>query len=81
VKAREIVSLGDPLNAVLWIKESLASEGKTLKKGDLLSLGTVTKLTPTKPDTTVKARYIGLDPKGPVEISVTFTKEQLYNSR
>jgi hypothetical protein len=31
-----------------------------------------TKLTPTAPNTVVKARYVGLDPKGPVEISVIF---------
>ena len=64
--------LGDPLNAVLWIKDSLASEGKKLKKGDLLSLGSLTKTMPVKPGTTVKAKYIGLDPQGPVEISVSF---------
>jgi 2-keto-4-pentenoate hydratase len=64
--------LGHPLNVVLWIKDSLAAEGKKLKKGDLLSLGTVTRMMPAKPGTTVKARYIGLDPAGPVEISVSF---------
>jgi 2-keto-4-pentenoate hydratase len=64
--------LGDPLNVVLWIKDSLAAEGKKLKKGDLLSLGSLTKMMPSKPGATVKAVYTGLDPKGPVEISVTF---------
>lgn len=64
--------LGDPLNAVLWIKDSLLAEGKRLKKGDLLSLGTVTRMMPAKPGTTVRAKYTGLDPKGPVEVSVSF---------
>lgn len=64
--------LGHPIAVVLWIKDSLASEGKQLRKGDLLSLGTVTRMMPAKPGTTVKARYIGLDPAGPVEISVSF---------
>ena len=64
--------LDHPLNVVLWIKDSLKAEGKKLKKGDLLSLGTITKLTPTAPNTTIRARYIDLDPKGPVEISVKF---------
>ncbi|MCX5810171.1 MAG: hydratase [Proteobacteria bacterium] len=64
--------LGDPLNVVLWIKDSLVAEGKQLKKGDLLSLGTIGKMMPAKPGTTVRAKYIDLDPKGPVEISVTF---------
>lgn len=61
-----------PMNVVLWIRDSLKADGISLKKGDLLSLGTITKLTPTAPNTAVKARYVGLDPKGPVEISVIF---------
>jgi len=64
--------LDHPLNVVLWIKDALKADGKKLKKGDLLSLGTITKLVPTKPGTTVRAKYIGLDPKGPVEIFVKF---------
>ena len=64
--------LGHPLNVVLWLKDSLAAEGKRLKKGDLLSLGTITKLMPVRPGTTVKARYLDLDPAGPVEISAHF---------
>ena len=64
--------LGDPLSVVIWIRDSLKAEGKKLNKGDLLSLGSITKLTPTAPNTTVLARYADLDPKGPVEISVKF---------
>jgi 2-keto-4-pentenoate hydratase len=64
--------LDHPMNVVLWIRDSLKSNGILLMKGDLLSLGTITKLTPTAPNTVIKARYIGLDPKGPVEISVIF---------
>ncbi len=64
--------LDHPINVVLWIRDSLRADGIALKKGDLLSLGTITKLTPTAPNTVVKARYVGLDPKGPVEISVIF---------
>jgi 2-keto-4-pentenoate hydratase len=64
--------LDHPINVVLWIRDSLKADGIALKKGDLLSLGTITKLTPTAPNTAVKARYVGLDPKGPAEISVTF---------
>ncbi len=64
--------LGDPLNVVLWIRDSLAAEGKRLKKGDLLSLGSITKMMPAKPGTTVKAKFTGLDPKGAVEISASF---------
>jgi 2-keto-4-pentenoate hydratase len=62
---------GHPLKAVLWIRDSLAAEGKTLKKGDLLSLGSLSKMIPSKAGTTLKARYLGLNPEGPVEITVT----------
>jgi 2-keto-4-pentenoate hydratase len=61
-----------PLNAVLWIRDSLKAEGKKLKKGDLLSLGSLSKLTPPAPNTVVRAKFIDLDPRGPVEISVRF---------
>jgi len=64
--------LGDPLNVVMWIRDSLKAEGKKLNKGDLLSLGSITKLTPPTPNTTIRAVYFDLDPKGPVEISVKF---------
>ena len=64
--------LDDPLSVVLWIKDSLIAEGKRLKKGDLLSLGTITQLMPARPGTTIRAIYTGLDLSGPVEISVNF---------
>lgn len=64
--------LGDPLNVVIWIRDSLKAEGKKLNKGDLLSLGSITKLTPPTPNTTIRAVYSDLDPKGPVEIYVKF---------
>ena len=64
--------LGDPLVVVLWIRDSLKAEGKKLKKGDLLSLGSITKGIPTVPNTTLRAHYIDLDPKGPVDITVKF---------
>ena len=64
--------LEHPMNVVLWIRDSLKHDGLALKKGDLLSLGTITKLTPTTPNATVFARYVGLDPNGQVVISVTF---------
>lgn len=64
--------LGDPLSAALWIKDSVIAEGKKLKKGDILSLGSITKMIPARSGMTLKARYTGLDPKGPVEVSVSF---------
>jgi len=64
--------LGHPLNVVLWIKDSLVAERKVLKKGDILSLGSVTKMIPAKAGSTIKGSYMGLSPEGPVEISVSF---------
>jgi 2-keto-4-pentenoate hydratase len=64
--------LGDPLNVVLWIRDSLKAQGKKLNKGDLLSLGSITKGIPTAPNTSLRAHYIDLDPKGPVDVTVKF---------
>jgi 2-keto-4-pentenoate hydratase len=64
--------LGDPLNVVLWIRDSLKAEGKELNKGDLLSLGSVTKMIPPTQNTTLRAHYINLDPNGPVDVTVKF---------
>ncbi|MGK7920290.1 MAG: 2-keto-4-pentenoate hydratase [Trichodesmium sp.] len=64
--------LGNPLNVVLWIKDSLQAEGKELKKGDLLSLGSMTSFLPVKSNSTIRARYIDLEPNKTVEIFVKF---------
>ena len=66
--------LGDPLNVVFWIKNQLDKQGKALKKGDLLSLGTITPLTPAKAGESIRAEYIGLMDK-PVEITVNFVEK------
>ena len=64
--------LGNPLNVVLWIKDSLQAEGKQLKKGDLLSLGSITNFVAVKSNSTIRAQYIGLEPNKTVEIFVKF---------
>ncbi len=64
--------LGNPLNVVLWIKDSLQAEGKQLKKGDLLSLGSITNFVAVQSNTTIRAKYISLDPNKTVEIFVKF---------
>ncbi|GBF82910.1 2-keto-4-pentenoate hydratase [Aphanothece sacrum] len=64
--------LGDPLKVVLWIKDKLHSQGKSLKKGDLLSLGSITPVIPIKPGTTIYGQYLGLNPDKKIEISVNF---------
>jgi 2-keto-4-pentenoate hydratase len=63
--------LDNPLNAVLWIAESLRAEKKTLKGGELLSLGSFSALLPPKAGTTITVRYTGLGPT-PAEVKVTF---------
>ncbi len=64
--------LGHPLNVVFWIKDSLQAENKQLKKGDLLSLGSITNFVAVKSNTTIRAKYIGLAPNETVEIFVKF---------
>lgn len=63
--------LGNPLNAVLWLAQSLRAEGKSLRDGDLLSLGSFSALLPPKAGSTVTVRYTGLG-FVVVEVSVAF---------
>ncbi len=64
--------LDDPLNVVFWIKEKLKSQGKILKKGDLLSLGSITPLIPVEAGKTITAQYTGLEQYKLTEILVGF---------
>lgn len=64
--------LGDPLNVVFWIKERLKSQNKTLKKGDLLSLGSITPLIPVEAGKMILAEYEGLPKTETKTIIVTF---------
>ncbi|MDJ0507985.1 MAG: hydratase [Crocosphaera sp.] len=64
--------LGDPLNVVFWIKEKLESQGKMLKKGDLLSLGSITPLLPVETGKTILAEYEGLPKTEKETVIVTF---------
>jgi 2-keto-4-pentenoate hydratase len=52
--------LEQPLNAVLWLMKDLKASGVALKKGDLLSLGSFSRLLPPKPGTGAKVVYEGL---------------------
>ncbi len=63
--------LGHPLNAVLFIADEVQRRGGRLKAGDILSLGSFSRLTPPKPGQKVVARYEGL-PTGPMTVSVAF---------
>jgi 2-keto-4-pentenoate hydratase len=62
--------LGQPLNAVLWLVKDLKASGISMKKGDLLSLGSFSKLLPPKPGTGAKVTYEGLP--GNPSVSVRF---------
>ncbi len=62
--------LGHPLNAVVWLVADLARNGRALKVGDLVSLGSFSKLMPPKPGLQVEVIYNGL-PGTPI-VSVDF---------
>ena len=57
--------LEHPLNAVVWLVQDLPKHGARLKKGDLVSLGSFSKLLPPKPGLAVEVLYDGL-PGNPV---------------
>ena len=63
-------TLGNPLNAVVWLVEDLAKAGRKLSAGDLISVGSFTPLTPPKAGQAVSVRYEGLP--GTPKVSLTF---------
>jgi 2-keto-4-pentenoate hydratase len=63
--------LDHPLNAVIFMAEELQRRGGKLKAGDILSLGSFSRLTPPKPGQKVVAKYEGL-PTGPMTVQVAF---------
>ncbi len=70
--------LGHPLAAVLWLRDALRAEGKALRAGDWLSLGSLTppiilnRPSDTRP-TLFIARYAGLlDSGGVIELRLEF---------
>ena len=52
--------LDHPLNAVVWLVQDLGGKGIVLKKSDLISLGSFSKLMPPKPGLAVEVVYQGL---------------------
>jgi 2-keto-4-pentenoate hydratase len=57
--------LEHPLNAVIWLSQELQRQGLALLKGDLVSVGSFSKLLPPKPGQKIEVRYQGL-PGDPV---------------
>lgn len=63
-------TLGNPLNAVLWLVGDLAASGRKLRAGDLVSVGSFSPLLPPKPGQAVEVRYEGLP--GTPKVTVAF---------
>jgi 2-keto-4-pentenoate hydratase len=61
--------LEHPLNAVVWLAQDLQRHGKSLKKGDLVSVGSFSKLMPPKPGLKVEVQYQGLPDNPSVRMS------------
>jgi 2-keto-4-pentenoate hydratase len=61
--------LEHPLNAVVWLVQDMARHGMALKKGDLISLGSFSKLLPPKPGLAVEVVYQGLPGNPKVNVS------------
>ena len=62
--------MGHPLNAVVWMAQDLARSGHQLKAGDVLSLGSFSKLRPPKAGQTIRVVYEGI--KDTPSVSVKF---------
>jgi 2-keto-4-pentenoate hydratase len=65
--------LNHPYNAVLWLASEMKTRGTPLKKGELLSLGSFSKLHPPKAGMNVKVVYEGIAGQAtPPSASVSF---------
>jgi 2-keto-4-pentenoate hydratase len=62
--------LGHPLESVVWLAKDLPREGRALKPGDLISLGSFSRLLPPGPGLAVEVEYQGLP--GNPRVAVTF---------
>ncbi len=52
--------LEHPLNAVVWLAQALGRQGRALQPGELVSLGSFSRLLPPKPGLKVEVVYEGL---------------------
>jgi 2-oxo-hept-3-ene-1,7-dioate hydratase len=62
--------LGNPLNAVIWVADMLARDGRRLEAGDLVSVGSIGPLHPMTPGGEVRLSYEGLP--GQPELTARF---------
>jgi 2-keto-4-pentenoate hydratase len=70
--AKGAALMENPMNAVLWLAADIKKSGGALKAGDLLSLGTFSRLHPAKPGGTARVRYEGLP--GNPEVAARFVE-------
>ncbi len=61
--------LEHPLNAVVWLAQDLARSGLAMKPGDLISLGSFSRLLPPRPGLAVEVSYEGLPGNPTVKVS------------
>jgi 2-keto-4-pentenoate hydratase len=61
--------LEHPLNAVVWLARDLPRTQLALKKGDLVSLGSFSRLLPPKAGLKVEVEYVGLPGQPKVNVS------------
>lgn len=69
-RAQGTAVLGHPLNAVAFLIEDLARQGKRLEAGQLLSIAGFSPTLPLEAGRTYTVRYEGLAESGPVSVSV-----------
>jgi 2-keto-4-pentenoate hydratase len=61
--------LEHPLNAAVWLAKDLGKQGLAMKPGDLISLGSFSRLLPPKPGLAVEVQYWGLPGTPSVKVS------------
>ncbi len=54
------VLMDHPINAAMWMAQTLRKEGIALRPGDLLSLGGYIPIAPTQAGTSITVKYLGL---------------------
>jgi 2-keto-4-pentenoate hydratase len=52
--------LGDPVNSVVWLAKKLAEFGLTLRPGDLIMTGSITRMLPLSPGDRARAKFGGM---------------------
>lgn len=71
VESRTSAILGHPLNAVVWLVGHLKARGESLKPGDVIALGSLSRPLPLKEGQTVRAAYAGLPGNGGFDVQLS----------